>query len=168
MNAKKPGELLRGCKCVAIPFAGGMCEVPFMTANIILVNDLDRAVMNCAYIVQERADELIKLLGGCPFHPDVLAKAQEYCKWAETEKPTQRIEWAYWYFIASWMTRGGKMGSKGEFDQGLSIRWKSTGGDSVVRFRNATEGLAEWSKVMRRCTFTTLDALEFQIGRAHV
>lgn len=53
------------------------------------------------------------------------------------------------------------MGSRGEFDHGLSVRWKATGGDSVVRFRNATESLTEWQEVMRRCTFHTLNAFDF-------
>lgn len=30
MHAAEPGKLLRGCTCVAVPFAGGMCEVPFI------------------------------------------------------------------------------------------------------------------------------------------
>lgn len=31
----------------------------------------------------------------------------------------------------------------------------------MVRFRSAIEALAEWEKVMRRCTFTTLDCFDF-------
>lgn len=161
MNAAEPGKLLRGCTCISVPFAGGMCEVPHFTANIINVNDLDRHVMNLAEAVRDFRPELMKMLDATPYHPEMLAKAQHYCKSAEVFRPSQRIEWAYWYFIASWMTRGGKGGTKGEFDAGLSVRWKSGGGDSVVRFRSATEALAEWEKVMRRCTFHTLDALEF-------
>ena len=163
LNADRPGELLRGCTCIAIPFAGGMCEIPSMTANIILVNDLDRAVINLAETVKAHRNDLVSELEETAFHPDVLAECQDICRRQERSGcPTiPNLTWAWAYFVCSWMTRGGKMGSRGEFDQGLSIRWKSTGGDSVTRFRNATEGLAEWSKVMRRCTFTTLDALEF-------
>jgi hypothetical protein len=58
------------------------------------------------------------------------------------------------------MSRGGTGGTKQEFDGGLSIRYKSGGGDSVVRFRNATAALAEWEPVMRRCTFTSMDAFD--------
>ena len=170
MNAAEPAKLLRGCTCIAVPFSGGMCEVPHMTANVILVNDLDRHVINLAQVLakHEEAAWLIEQLTKVPFHPDVLLTAQKRLREREAgDMPdlngsvSARVQWALDYFVASWMTRGGKGGTRGEFDAGLSIRWKSGGGDSVVRFRNATESLAEWEKVMRRCTFTTLDALDF-------
>lgn len=28
MNAEAPAHYLRGCSCIAVPFAGGMCEIP--------------------------------------------------------------------------------------------------------------------------------------------
>ena len=163
-NSHLPGELLRGCSCIAIPFAGGMCEVPHMTANIINVNDLDRAVMNLAGAIRLWRGELVQELDATPFHPDVLAESQRQCREFEKNAApllTPNKTWAYHYFICSWMTRGGKGGTKGEFDAGLSVRWKSGGGDSVVRFRSATESLAAWEKVMRRCTFHTRDAFDF-------
>ncbi len=159
-NAHRPAEYLRGCSCVAIPFCGGMCELLHIKANVMLVNDLDRHVINLAEVVRTRRTELVTQLDKTLFHPDILARSQEFCKNArETAIPC--FDWAYHYFIASWMTRGGKGGTDGEFDVGLSIRWKSGGGDSVVRFRSATESLTEWEKVAQRCTFTTLDAFEF-------
>lgn len=59
MNADKPAEFLRGCSCIGVPFAGGMCEVAWFGANIINVNDLDRAVMNLAAVVRDRRAELV-------------------------------------------------------------------------------------------------------------
>lgn len=160
MNAERPGQLLRGCTCIAVPFAGGLCEVPHFKANVLLVNDLDRHVMNLATVVRDEPKRLAELCDKTLFHPDELAMAQAICKRKRvSEMPC--MEWAHAYYVCSWMTRGGKMGSQGEFDQGLSVRWKSGGGDSVVRFRNAVEGIAEWSQAVRPCTFTTLDALEF-------
>ena len=160
MNAHRPAEFFNGCSCIAVPFAGGMCEAAHFKTNVLLINDLDRHVMNCATIVRDEPQRLAELCDKPLFHPDELVKAQAICmRKRETEMPC--MEWAHAYYVASWMTRGGKMGSKGEFEQGLSIRWKSGGGDSVVRFRNATEGIAEWSKVVRPCTFTTLDCFDF-------
>lgn len=164
MNAAEPGKLLRGCSCIAVPFAGGLCEVPHFKANVVNVNDLDRHVINLCRVLREQRSELVKWLDGTPYHPDQLAESQDYCKSVERFGETfvrSHFEWACHYFVASWMTRGGKGGTVGEFDTGLSIRWKSGGGDSVVRFRSATEALAEWEKVMQRCTFTTLDAFDF-------
>lgn len=169
MNAAEPGKLLKGCTCIAVPFAGGMCEIPYMTANIINVNDLDRHVINLCRVIANERERLVIRLDGAAFHGDTLKESQQYCRDVESamRKPELIHEfdydffWAYHYFIASWMTRGGSGGTKGEFEQGMSIRWKSGGGDSVVRFRNAAEGIAAWEKVMRICTFTTLDAFDF-------
>lgn len=160
MNAAEPAKFLRGCSCVAVPFAGGLCEVPHFTANVILVNDLDRHVMNLAAVVRDDPRRLTELCDKTLFHPDELVKAQDICK-RKRESESPCMEWAHAYYVASWMTRGGKMGSKGEFDQGMSVRWKSGGGDSVVRFRNSTEGITEWSEAVKPCTFTTLDCFEF-------
>lgn len=163
MNATEPGKLLRGCTCVAVPFAGGMCEVPHFTANIVNVNDLDRHVINLCEVVRQQRRELVDELNATPFHPEALAKSQAMCRWYEKQKITNIpiLTWAYHYFVASWMTRGGSGGTGKEFDGGLSVRFKSTGGDSCKRFRSATESLAEWEKVMQRCTFHTLDCFEF-------
>lgn len=170
MNAEAPGKLLTGCTCIAVPFAGGMCEVPHFKANVVLVNDLDRHVINLCNIVRERRQELVQWLDATPYHPDQLARSQQFCKRLENTnplgmngemQPPDLFRWACHYFVASWMTRGGNGGCKDEFNGPLSIRWKSGGGDSVVRFRSATEGLEEWSEVMRRCTFTTEDCFDF-------
>lgn len=178
MNAERPGHFFQGCTCVSIPFAGVMCEVAHMTANIINVNDLDRHVINLGRVVRDRGAELRDKLEVTEFHTDQLKESQEYCRIIEQDPAPDfdgagtfhdgqtfvapdSFYWAYHYFVCSWMTRGGKMGTKGEFDQGLSVRWKSTGGDSVVRFRSATEALKDWQQVMHRCTFHTLDAFTF-------
>lgn len=82
MNAAEPGKLLRGCTAIHVPFAGGLCEVPHFTANIVNVNDLDRHIMNLARVVRDRRAELVARLNATPFHPDVLAEAQAYCRMA--------------------------------------------------------------------------------------
>lgn len=160
-HAHEPAKHLSGCTCVAVPFAGGLCEVPHFKANVILVNDADRHVMNLGRVVRDHKDMLAEKLDGALFHPDGLAVSQQFCREAEKKTPLDTFAWAYHYYVCSWMTRGGKMGTKGEFEQGLSVRWKSGGGDSVVRFRNAVEGIAEWSEAVKYCTFTTLDAFDF-------
>ncbi len=169
INAHRPAELLQGCTLVAIPFAGGMCEVPHFGSlkpkvSIILVNDLDRAVVNLAEIARDRCDELIEYLDGTIFCEESLRKSQEFCrKMAELQPATSKncLGWACHYFICSWMAHGGRGGTDAEFRQPFSVRWKSTGGDSSRRFRSAVEGLREWQAVMRRCTFTAEDATAF-------
>ena len=185
-QASEPGRFLRGCKVINVPFVGGFCEVPFFVpitfngepthgeANIVNVNDLDRHIIHLGRFIRDRREELQAELDATLFHFDELADAQTAMKAREQTAynladvdecnlltPRARLEWARDYFICSWMTRGGSGGARGEFNQGMSIRYKSTGGDSVVRFRSATEALTEWQKVMRLCTFNVMDALKF-------
>jgi len=164
--AENVGEALSGRKWVAVPFAGGMCELRYIRASTILVNDMHRHVVNLAEVVADPklGSKLIRRLRRTIIHPDVLAQSQKYCdaidggglhnvaseNWAE--------EWAYRYFISAWMGRNGKAGTKGEFKAGMSVRYDAGGGDSAIRFRSATEALLEWNRILRRCTFSTLDA----------
>lgn len=173
MNAAGPARHLQGCTHVTVPFAGGMSEIPFFKANVIVVADTDRHVINLANIVKTRRPELVALCDATLFHPDELKHAQDTMRrweqarvsWEELDDlglitEASRLEWAHAYYLCSWMARGGAGGTRGEFEQGLSIRWKSGGGDSVVRFRNAVEGLAEWQAIAKVCTFVVLDCFE--------
>lgn len=72
-----------------------------------------------------------------------------------------RVDAAADYFVSQWMGRSGKAGTKGEFVGGLSVRWTSSGGSSIRRYRSAVESLDEWHAVLRRCEFTCLDFSEF-------
>ncbi len=165
--AHRVGELLKGCRWVGVPFAGGMCELQHITANILAVNDLHRHVINLAEVIRDDRERLQQYLDALPFHPDQLTDAQERCKAAEANgylfpaKEDTNFRWAAAYFVCSWMSRSASAGKKDEFNGGLSVRWIPSGGDSVVRFRNATESLTEWQRIMRLCTFTAIDFFQF-------
>ena len=176
MIAEHIGDLLKGCSWIGIPFAGGMSALLHLEARTMAVNDLHRHVMNVGLVVadQEMKDELVRRLDATLFHLDELAVAQRECLRREADPAyansgsersllnrSGRIDWAVDYFVCSWMARNGTAGTKGEFNTGLSVRWEAGGGDSAVRFRNATESLHQWHQVMRRCTFTTDDAFDF-------
>lgn len=162
MLGHEVGKHLKDCSFVAVAFAGGMSELAHIPARSILVNDLHRHVLNLAQVVRDQHAELVALLEAEPFHPDVLASAQERCRHREgvtgIAMPLNGdLHWARDYFICSWMARNGKAGTKSEFDTGMSLRYEAGGGDSAKRFRSATEALKDWSKIMSRCTFTTDD-----------
>jgi hypothetical protein len=164
LGAPKVGQLLAGCKWVGIVFAGGMSEVAHIQARTVAVNDLHRHVINLARVVADPAlkDELVRRLDLTLFHPDELTCAQRLCMIrALTDEPAADVDAAYHYFVCAWMGRNGKAGTAGEFKAGYSLRWEAGGGDSAVRFRNATESLDQWHQVMKRCTFTTLDCFKF-------
>lgn len=169
MLAENVGTALEGKKFVGIPCAGGMSELAHIGANVLLVSDLNRHVINLAQCIRDDREELVAHLEQTPFHPDELQEAQKRCLDREkafresvsTPGEMGNVSWAIDYFLVSWLSRAGTAGTKREFQGGMSIRWKSGGGDSAVRFRSATESLTEWQKIMRRCTFVCQDAFAF-------
>lgn len=165
MLAHEVGLELAGCDWVGVVFAGGMSEIPHIKARTLLVNDVHRHIINLAEVVAECPRKLRERLELLPFHPDVLASAQAYCRTLELTVSERRaidqLEWAANYFVTCWMGRSAVAGTKREFQGKLPVRWESGGGDSNVRYRSAVESLAEWSQSLRRCNFTTLDFREF-------
>jgi DNA adenine methylase len=159
MLAEEVGKHLKGCAWVGITCAGGMSEIPYITARTILVNDVHRHVINLAWSIREYPKELQEKLATATFHPDELRTAQRRC--LEIEEAGYKtitmpnLQWAVEYFLASWMSRNGTAGCKNEFQTKLSLRYTPHGGDSAVRLRSAIESIDAWTKTMQRCTFTT-------------
>ena len=160
------GEALRGCSWVGIPFAGGMSEVPHITARTIVVNDIHRLIINLARVTKDDdlRPALIRQARRKQFHPDELLASQTICKANMEEAPRPPappdLSLAVEYFVCCWMGRGGKAGVVDEFNGRTAVRWKSDGGDSMVRYQSAIRMLAEFSRHLRRCTFDTKDAIE--------
>lgn len=73
------GRELDGWNFVAVPFAGGMCELPEFRASSILANDKHRHLINLARVVRNHRRELIDRLDAQIFDPDTLAAAQLVC-----------------------------------------------------------------------------------------
>lgn len=174
------GEALRGCTWVGVVFAGGMTELRHVDARTILVNDLHGNIINLARVMADPTlgPQLYRRLRRLPFHPRALASAQARCLDAGGGEPvgglfgapeprpwTDPLEQAVEYFTAVWMGRSAKAGTDDEFSGGLALRWNAGGGDSAVRFANATASIPAWRRVLRRCTFSEMDAFEF-IDRA--
>lgn len=170
------GEALAGCAWVGAPFVGGLSELPWIDAPTIVASDAHAHIINLARVVAdpEGCAELEARLESMLFHPLELADAQRRC-WereaamggggeaeAVIEVGPPDVEWAADYFVCAWMARAGAAGTKGEFGAVQSVRWNATGGDSVLRFRNAIAGLPEWLRVLAgRVTFVCQDAFEF-------
>lgn len=161
MLAHEVGAELAGCKWVGIPFAGGMCEVPYITAPSLVVCDKHRHIINLARVVADDGlrHALVRRLKRTLFHADELDEAQEWCK--ANEPAMCDLEAAYNFFICCWMGRSSISGARDEFCGRVSIRWKATGGDSNTRFRSAIRGLVEFSKHSKRCNFDVRDVFEF-------
>jgi site-specific DNA-adenine methylase len=166
MLAASVGKALGKLRWCGVPFAGGCPELPHINTAAGVANDLHRHIVNLARVVRDAAlvERLAHRLDGLLFHPDELSAAQRRCRYREihgsvTEMPD--IEWAADYFAACWMGRGGQAGKQREFDQSLSLRWTSSGGDSAVRFRSAIQSLRDWHRALRNWSFSCIDAFEF-------
>lgn len=172
--AANVGRALSGCACVGVGFAGGMSELLHVRARSVVVNDLHAHVLNLAAAVADPDVRplLVDRLNALPFHPDVLTAAQERCQRREVQAgdnwfggaervKAPDLDWACDYFVASWMSRNGTAGTKGEFGGTFSVRWDAGGGDSAKRYRNAVAGLDSWGEVMRACTFVRMNVFDF-------
>lgn len=178
------GQALIGCVWVGIPMCGGLSEVPHIAARTIACNDAHRHLINLATVAAhpQHGPLLYRRLRRVPFHPEALAAAQARCRKLEEARveeaaqpllfgaagdgalatygltPHEQLQWAADYFMASWLARAGAAGTKGEFAAPLATRYTAGGGDSAVRFANATRALVAWRRVLRRCAFTCVDA----------
>lgn len=163
------GKELRGCRFVAVSFAGGMCEVPEIAAASILVNDKHRHVINLARVLRRDVAAVMMRLNDHIFDPDTLAEAQRVCKRHEPDtcpglfggseqimEPSwpERVQWAAAYFYATWCARNGVAGTSTEFDANLCVRYDDGGGDPVTRYRSAIAALPRLSEAFARCGFT--------------
>lgn len=168
----KVGELLKGCKWVGIPFAGGLSELPAIKARTVVAGDLHGGIVNLARAVAdpEIGPLLQASLGGLTFSELELCAAQR--RLAEREEAGRQVDWMIggepdldWardQFVAAWMARAGTAGTKSELRATLSIRWNAGGGDSVRRWRNAVAGLSAWTAMMvDRVTVVCMDAFAF-------
>lgn len=166
MLAQSAGKALGRLRWCGVPFAGGCPELPHIQTAAGVANDLHRHVINLARVVRDDAlvEQLVHQLDSLLFHPDESAEAQERCRDREQSRQfgdAPDVAWATDYFTACWMGRGGHAGKQGEFDQSLSLRWTSSGGDSAVRFRSAIQSLRDWHRALRNWSFTCLDAFGF-------
>lgn len=166
MLAESVGRALGRLRWCGVPFAGGCPELAHIRTAAGVANDLHRHVINLARVVRDDAliEQLALRLDDLLFHPDEFAEAQRRCREREQHDrfgDTPDVQWAVDYFAACWMGRGGHAGKQREFDQMLSLRWTSTGGDSAVRFRSAIQSLRDWHRALRNWSFTCLDAFEF-------
>ena len=167
MLAARVGELLKGCRWVGIPFAGGMPEVAHIDAPTIVVGDVHRHVINLAQCLRHplHGPQLYRRLRRVPYCEEALDASQDWCR-RHNERPGRGDgpcdqEAAYHYFVACWMGRSGKSGIANEFNGGISVRWNAHGGDSNTRYRSAVASLHAWRQILQRCNLVVEDCFDF-------
>jgi DNA adenine methylase len=134
------------------------------------VCDLHGGVTNLAWTVQndQTAPVLFDRLQRVPYHDDIYAASKEWLKEFEDECctfPVSRVDYAYHYFIASWMGRNGVAGTA-RYNYQIATRWTPNGGSGPLRFRNAVESIPAWwdrlrnVHILRRDVFKVLEKIE--------
>ncbi len=168
--ASNVGRALAGRKHVTIPFAGSLTEGLAIKARSLVVGDAHRHLINLFTVAADPVlgPQLYRELRRLPFHPDVLAAAQERCRFVEGRHgdglfgsslvpgpdDAGRLAWAVDYFVTSWFGQGGRSGTKAEFRGPMSVRFDAGGGDSCRRYRSAVASIPAWRQaVLSRCTF---------------
>ncbi len=79
--------------------------------------------------------------------------------------PDPSIDWAYHYFVASWMGRNGVAGTA-RVNYQIATRWTKGGGSGPLRFRNAVDSIPAWCErlknvhILRRSLFEVLAKIE--------
>lgn len=176
-HADKPAQILSECDWVFIPFAGSMCEIPHFKPRVqIMASDTHRELIILADAIKEPHTKMLlgERLSRKLFHPESLEKAQAVLREARaaetgdgqglfantTQRTYAAIEVAEAFFVIAWMGRSAVVGTNGDENVGLALRYDGGGGDPVKRYHAAVESLDAWHEQMRRCSFSTDDVFD--------
>jgi DNA adenine methylase len=142
--------------------AGGMSVIlskpPAAMENVC---DLHRDVTNLAWVIQSPS------LGPRFYRAlrrTMLCEATMECARAiitDTQCPdAPDLDRAYWYFVFSWMGRGGISGTD-NYTTGFCARWIGGGGNGARRFSSAVESIPAWRRRLRHVTVLRRNCLDF-------
>jgi DNA adenine methylase len=152
------------------PFCGSMAVLFAKTpSRNETVNDLHRDLVNLIRVLSDEgsAVALYERLQRTIVCEALLDDAQGYLDkpWGPFPIGREKLESAYWYFVASWMERNGAAGTKRKNFQ-LAVRWTLGGGSPTVRFRNAVDSIPVWHErlinvvILCRDAFKIMDRFE--------
>lgn len=125
--------------------------------------DLHGALTNLAWVIQTEATaiDLFNRLQRVMYCDEVY---QETKAWLEqrgdepgVDEPS--VEWAYHYFLASWMGRNGVAGTA-HVNYQIATRWTKGGGSGPLRFRNAADSIPAWCDRLRNVHIQRRDLLK--------
>lgn len=122
------------------------------------VNDLHGDLVNLARVIadRDRAEDLYERLTRVVICEGLLRDAR-----CELEAPVESadaisLRRAYWYFIASWMSRNGTSGCERQ-DYQIAVRWTKEGGSPVIRWRNAVDSMPAWNQRLQNVVILNRD-----------
>lgn len=162
------------------PFCGSMAVLLAKPpTQLETVNDLHGGLICLARVLADRAqaENLYDRLSRTLFHESLLDDAQQFigvtCKeppWKDGEScagenpqlcraSEDMTEYAYWYFIASWMARNGTSGTE-RINYQPAVRWSPTGGSPTTRFCSSVESIPPWHYRIRNVVILRRDAFD--------
>jgi DNA adenine methylase len=144
-----------------------------------VVCDLHGALTNLAWCVQrdDVAPDLYDRLQRVMYDDEIYKASKDWLADNEAQLvKSQKLsaddpndDWAYHYFIASWMGRNGVSGTA-RVNYQIATRWTKGGGSGPGRFRAAVESIPAWHDrlrnvhVLRRNVFDVLPKLQDDEG----
>jgi DNA adenine methylase len=150
------------CGSLAVLLAKEPCRME-------VVNDLNRGLVNLARVVQDDclSYDLFSHLNRTVFCEELYKRSSTWLTEYSQKQPVAFetgfrpwLDWAYHYFVVSWMGRNGLAGTEKEYDTGFCVRYTSNGGDPAVRFRNVVESIPTWWQRLRGVTILNEDAFD--------
>lgn len=144
------------------------------------VNDLHGGLICLARVLSDdlAAPPLYERLQGTLFSEDLVNVARQNLegkdppwwfldsKYGENPEPiigrrsdANMSEYAYWYFLASWMGRNGTAGTD-RIDYQIAVRWTKGGGSPTVRWRHAVDSIPAWHERLRNVVILHRDAFK--------
>jgi len=142
------------------------------------VCDLHGALTNLAWAVQdeEMAVELFNRLQRTLYDDELYYASKEWLNAWDQSKMILRngdssLDWAYHYFVASWMGRNGVAGTS-RVNYQVATRWTKGGGSGPLRFHSAVDSIPAWCErlrnvqILRRDLFEVLPKIEDDNGVA--
>lgn len=69
-------------------------------------------------------------------------------------------EYAYWFFVACWVSRNGTAGTDRECFE-IAVRWKRGGGDATTRFKSAVDSIPAWHYRLRNVVILRRNSLDY-------
>jgi DNA adenine methylase len=146
-----------------------------------LACDMHGGLMNLAQVIQDEslAVELFNRLQRVLYSDELYAESKEwlddFIEIADDpcieETPAPEIDFAYHYFVASWMGRNGVAGTA-RVNYQIATRWTKGGGSGPLRFKNAVDSIPAWCErlrnvhILHRDLFKVLPKIEDELGMA--
>ena len=136
--------------------------------------DLHGGMTNLAWAVQleeaavelfDRCQRTLYTDDGFQASKDWLEANEAHCAAQPDCADSPDEDWAYHYFLVSWMGRNGVAGTEG-VNYSIATRWTAGGGSGPLRWRSAVESIPAWCErlrnvhVLRRDMFDVLPKIE--------